>query len=666
MKHTQILFLLSIVLWISCNSCTRNKNSPNTENAALMSILSQACLQARQDNKEKHFDEARATLEKALNQLSNSTISDDSLVKYTYLALSEFKSQALGSKQYKQALLYLNKLQAPIIRQDCQYEYLAIRAHLHQMVGENTQAILLADSFANLTPPDDEGRIIQSSEMIGSAYFYCGNDIQKAIKQLEKAIDTYRKGYDSPYMGRIFSRIAYYYRESNNYEKAAESNQAAINFYENDYTSQSKNGIIMAYGEQANLFMMLNMYGRAMELNQIACHHSVKQDSFGLSDLYRFRSEIFQKTGRYDSAIHYLKRACSVSEALGSFKGAAYNRLALAQAYLSIPDSMQQAFAITRYLCIDSVQMPPFFRLQLKENIGQVLLQNGQGAAAVKLLEEAEQGYIQIGMKEFRSQCFKKVMQAYLKLGMKDKFINSYPYYKEVIDSMQRDNEIRALATANIRFETQKKEQENRLLAAEVSLKDNRLQATFLIGLIIFISALCLGSFLFMRQHALKLSLHLHNKEKQLSDQQLREQAERLQQLIASRQELNNHNEELLRQLAEVQATHEKNCDLDHVMESLQPRLLTNTEEEQFRTAFSSLYPTVLHQLRSACPRATRTDELLCMLIVLKQTNEEISRTLGISRASVLQNRYRLRTKLKLPEGSDLDTEIRRLLTDIN
>mgnify|MGYP000820522310 FL=1 len=97
-------------------------------------------------------------------------------------------------------------------------------------------------------------------------------------------------------------------------------------------------------------------------------------------------------------------------------------------------------------------------------------------------------------------------------------------------------------------------------------------------------------------------------------------------------------------------------------MESLQPCLLTNREEEQFRTAFASLYPTVLHSLRSICPRITRTEELFCMLIVLKQNNEEISRTLGITRSSVLKNRYRLRTKLGLPEGCDLDSEVRALL----
>ena len=176
----------------------------------------------------------------------------------------------------------------------------------------------------------------------------------------------------------------------------------------------------------------------------------------------------------------------------------------------------------------------------------------------------------------------------------------------------------------------------------------------------------CLTGWILMRQRALKLRLQLREQEKKLSEQQLRDQSERLQQLITSRQELNNHNEELLRQLAEVQSTHEKTCDLDRVMEKLQPRLLTHEEEEQFRTAFAALYPSALHQLRSICSRATRTDELLCMLIILKQTNEEVARTLGISRASVLQNRYRLRNKLNLPEGSDLDTEIRRLLTDIN
>lgn len=116
------------------------------------------------------------------------------------------------------------------------------------------------------------------------------------------------------------------------------------------------------------------------------------------------------------------------------------------------------------------------------------------------------------------------------------------------------------------------------------------------------------------------------------------------------------------RQFSQVQVAYANSCNLDRVMESLQPHLLTDTEEEQFRDSFNSLYPTALHRLRTACPKVTRSDELMCMLIVLKQTNEEIARALGISRPSVLQTRYRLRCKLNLPEGADFDTEVRQMM----
>lgn len=106
MKYKLIKFLLLISFFVGCNSCSKNNDAVHTENASLVTKLSEAYLQA------------------------------------------------------------------PIIHQNCQYDFFAIRAHLYQMAG--------------------------------SAYFYCGKDIQKAIKQLENAIDVYRKGCSSPYMGRIF------------------------------------------------------------------------------------------------------------------------------------------------------------------------------------------------------------------------------------------------------------------------------------------------------------------------------------------------------------------------------------------------------------------------------------------------------------------------------
>ena len=56
------------------------------------------------------------------------------------------------------------------------------------------------------------------------------------------------------------------------------------------------------------------------------------------------------------------------------------------------------------------------------------------------------------------------------------------PRYQALSDSIASDAKIRQLAAANIRFETEKKEQENRALTAEVALKDSRLRTTLLVG----------------------------------------------------------------------------------------------------------------------------------------------------------------------------------------
>ena len=136
--------------------------------------------------------------------------------------------------------------------------------------------------------------------------------------------------------------------------------------------------------------------------------------------------------------------------------------------------------------------------------------------------------------------------------------------------------------------------------------------------------------------------------------------------LIKVEEEVHNHplNCPLKQKAAEEQAVDLTPSPVFSIAEYFQNRLLTSAETTRFRTAFTAAYPTALHRLRTLYPEVSRTDEMLCILIFLKHTNEEISYLLGINRASVLTNRYRLRAKLKLHEGADLDTEVRRLLSD--
>ncbi|MDF9831135.1 DNA-binding CsgD family transcriptional regulator [Parabacteroides sp. PF5-6] len=183
----------------------------------------------------------------------------------------------------------------------------------------------------------------------------------------------------------------------------------------------------------------------------------------------------------------------------------------------------------------------------------------------------------------------------------------------------------------------------------------------FCILILLLVIALCN---IVSRYRYYRLRCEKDMQEKELIRLKLQKQEELLRNLIASRKELSQRNEELRRQLKEIQDRPEKVTDLGKVMEMLHPRLLTHDEEDQFRQSFSALHPMFLHRLRQECPSITKGEELFCMLLVLNQTNEEIAYTLGINRPSVIKTRYRLRRKIDCPSEKTIETWVRALAFD--
>lgn len=218
-----------------------------------------------------------------------------------------------------------------------------------------------------------------------------------------------------------------------------------------------------------------------------------------------------------------------------------------------------------------------------------------------------------------------------------DKMAEIYPEYKEIHDSLQLAEKQRYAIGANVRYETGRKEQENRVLSAEVALKERSLVYTR----VILILAICLltGIIVYALQRR-----RLHQREREI-------QRQRLDNLLATQQELNRRNERLSAELE--QAAH--NEVIDSVRQKLNPSLLSGEDELRFRQSFAALYPRFLPGLRKDFPELTKSDELLCMLIYLKQSTDEISLALGISRPSVNSGRSRIRKKLGLQKEESLD-----------
>lgn len=105
-----------------------------------------------------------------------------------------------------------------------------------------------------------------------------------------------------------------------------------------------------------------------------------------------------------------------------------------------------------------------------------------------------------------------------------------------------------------------------------------------------------------------------------------------------------------------------KDNDNRQEIETITPFILKESGETKFRQCFELLYPLFLPRLREKVPSVTRREELLSMLIVLKQNNKEIADLLAIAPRSVLMLRHRFRQKIGMNTEYSLEYFIEELL----
>ena len=546
------------------------------------------------------------------------------------------------TKQYKDGIDYMDSIgNHPLIREHCPHELLSFKAGLNQLYGNNPEAVRLAEDYLQLPVCTSANDFIRQAEIISGVYMYSGNNLPKAIQILEKAIDVYRKGGNFPNMLRIMSRLGIYYHLSGEYEKAIATNQEAIATY-ND--SIAPGNVVIAYGEQANLYAELGMYDQALEMNKKAQYYSMLKDSFGLGDLYRYRAQIFRNMNQKDSVFHYLRLGEKLSMIQNSFKGVFVNKVETVNSYLDYPDSLEKALQLALSICPDTVRMPQWAKYQLNLHLGRALLQTGKEQNGIRLIDRAAQDLINMKFMEGRD-ANEILMDYYLAKGMNDDFARCYIRNRQFADSLDNNEKKRAVAAANIRFDANQKEKENKLLSAQVQWQQQQLFYNICISITLLLLLITTTAYFIIRRKA----------NHQLIENNKRE----IQTLITRQQDLNRRNEQLTEEIERAMATNNLNSIRQLTVQSL----LSREDENTFRRSFATIHPSYLPKLRESYPQLTRNEELLAMLICMNQSTDEIALIMGINRNSVNVVRSRMRKNMELPKEKSLDEVLKQYLT---
>jgi DNA-binding CsgD family transcriptional regulator len=141
---------------------------------------------------------------------------------------------------------------------------------------------------------------------------------------------------------------------------------------------------------------------------------------------------------------------------------------------------------------------------------------------------------------------------------------------------------------------------------------------------------------------------------------QIRNADEQLASLVEKLNQANDEKDKISQEVKEFLSEKDNRQEI----ETLTPYVLKESGEIKFRQCFEMLYPLFLPRLREKVPTVSRREELLSMLIALKQDNKNIAELLAIAPRSVLMLRHRFRQKIGMETELSLENFIEDLLID--
>lgn len=232
---------------------------------------------------------------------------------------------------------------------------------------------------------------------------------------------------------------------------------------------------------------------------------------------------------------------------------------------------------------------------------------------------------------------YESILNHYLKTNNKQK-IEQYTRMMLQEDQAQRERRLHYNLVEAI-VDSQTEQQRRELQFSQLKQANQHLVFVICIVLFVFTTSLIIALLFYQRR--------VHKKDIQQADDKLATLSQELMQTNVEKEEISQKVDEIMDDINSRQA-----------LETLTPSLLQKKGEPKFRQRFELLYPLFLPRLRERIPTITRREELLSMLIVLKQDNKEIAELLAIAPRSVLMLRHRFRQKIGIDTEHSLESFI--------
>ena len=598
--------------------------------------------QARALQRDGKYDEAIVAFKEYLSQpLDENNLTQQQIVLYTDALLQLMNTfQSKGEPEACVSTLQEVFKTSPILQTKCLRDYYSVLGYAlsrteNMKEAEETMLKMFTIPLSHATPE----RYFRDYAY-AAAVFYSNPDFQnevaewcqEALRQAQLCKNTSGKQWVTTMLGSLYKRNGHI---NNALELFLQSKEEAQLRSDELGVLNSLNALIDLFlywdvAEYANLY--------ALEAIRVETNMATKNPMVS-AQTYINKGRALQQLGLMDSVAFYAEKARGICRALPYNSGMVDVDL-LHGTYLTQKggDSMHLGIQELQQVIQQGTAVN---RAKAYHQLALTYLQSEKSDMAEKMLDSMYSLLSQDTSPIFINVDYNPILNHYLK----NKDIQKVEQYAKMMFQQQQAlkekrlnfNLVEAIAD----LQTEQQMQELKI----VKLEQTNQHLLFVICTIVFIvifTVIVILLFLQNRQHKI----------------QIRQADVKHELLVQMLNQTNAEKEVISQEIDNIMSdkTHRQE------IETLTPSVLQKSGEPKFRQRFELLYPLFLPRLRERVPSITRREELLSMLIVLKQDNKEIAELLAIAPRSVLMLRHRFRQKLGMASDNSLENFIEELL----
>lgn len=361
----------------------------------------------------------------------------------------------------------LERLRLPIVETYCKRGLWVTKAQMLMALNRHNEAVdylnrAMQLDTTHLSTGHDEGYWLAAA---GITYMGTDSASNRAEQALHSAITlSLRTHTYNSLLPQAFARLGNIYLMQGKYQPCIDLCRQA------DSLAVSRNddwGRLLTAETLTNAFRTLGLNRQALQYCSIGTtYRAPKEINHNLvGRFFGYQAAIYSDMGLRDSCLLALDKADSCYRRANSEYFLMWTQIDRAYEYSFLPDSLPVALHMLARL---EGQVPPHHQSFYNYRYGTVCTRAGQWQRAIPLLKAALSRSLDINELHIAADGARLLTECYRHTGQDKALAEFLPTYQSLADSVMSHTKIRQLTAANIGFETQKKEQQNRLLTARI------------------------------------------------------------------------------------------------------------------------------------------------------------------------------------------------------